>query len=558
MRHTSETDQKRTLRAKLSHPDVGHVGEGNLTFGYGCAATFSFNGFAPEVRPTRPQLAEGLVAEAEDGTKWSLFGCTGHGHSLLIDFVAEHGMQAAKIQKFEVRYSDVSDWFFPQMRIDEELGVNLEWKSMPTKLAAEVSQPDLNFKCESHYDASLVQRGEDRILHQHFEFHFTATQARFTLVEVQSIAHKFSQLLSLLLAHPCSILSIDVSPDGVYGGRLYCSVSKLPTPPAQTTSDPSYVGWRAFFMSKDDVDGFWDGVVKKFFQSKHRDVVWARLAGMQNFEGFWEYRILGYVALLDGYLSMAVKKGSSVGPATKKLKRLEAALTTISPILTPSQRADVVEAVVTVFSSTDSFESKFDKLVATLDQDVIRIINFKAHDFETIKKLRNEVAHALEISYQSSDLTSMLSIMHRLVLLLTYLFFLDVGVGTDIFLHSLDRTRSDLRLRADIDKVHLDRKLRPDTFFLVSPVALDVIKARSRRLVWPCFVVDEQDGISYSLDYSQRLQDAITTKTGGHAYERLGLPSQAVRYVGEAYFEDGARTESVHSVVIINRSLLPT
>ena len=467
-------------------------------------------------------------------------------------------MEAARIQKFEVRYSDVSDWFFPQMKMGERLGVSLEWKSMPAKLAAEVSQPDLNFKCESYYDASLVQRGEDRILHQHFEFHFTATQARFTLVDVRSIAHKFSQLLSLLLAHPCSILSIEVSPDGVYGGRLYYGVSKSPTLAPQTTSDPSYVGWRAFFTSKDDVDGCWDSVVKKFFQSKHRDVVWARMAGMQNFEGFWEYRILGYVALLDGYVSMAVKKGFPVGPATKKLKGLESALKSIKPTLTPLQRNDVVAAVVTVFSSTDSFESKFDKLVAALDKDVIRIINFKDHDFKTIKKLRNEVAHALEISYKSFDLTSMLSIMHRLVLLLTYLFFLDVGVGPDIFLRSLDRTRSELRLRADIDKVHLARKLRPETFFVVSPGALNVIKARPRRLFCPCFVVDEQGGISYSLDYSQRLQNAMTAQTGGHAHERLGLPSQAVRYVSEAHFEDGARTESVHSVVMINRSLVPT
>ena len=558
MRHTSETDWKRTLRATLSHPDVGHVGEGKLTFGYGCAATFSFEGFAPKIPPTPPQLAEGLVAEAEDGTKWSLFGCKGHGHALLIDFVAEHGMQAARIQRFEVRYSDVSDWFFPQMRIHDDLGVKLAWESMPAKLAAEVSQPDLNFTCESHYDAFFVQRGEDRILHQHFEFHFTATQARFTLVDVRSIAHKFSQLLSLLLAYPCSIVSIDVSPDGMYGGRLYYGISKSPTPPAQTTNDPSYVGWRAFFMSKDDVDGRWDGVVKKFFESKHRDVVWARLAGMQNFEGFWEYRIFGYVALLDGYVSMAVKKGASVGPAKKRLKRLETALKTISPILMPLQVAGVVDAVVTVFSSKDSFESKFDEFVATLDKDVIRIINFKARDFEKIKELRNQVAHALEISYQCSDPTSMLSIMHRLVLLLTYLFFLDVGLGTDIFLRSLDRTRSELRLRADIDKVHLDRKLRPDTFFVVSPGALDVIKARSRRLFWPCFVVDEKDGISYSPDYSQRLQEAGNAKPGGHAYEHLGLPSQAVRYLSEAYFEDGARTESVHSVVMINRSMLPT
>ncbi len=75
MRNTNDTDQKRTLRAKLSHPDVGEVGEGKLTFGYCCSATFSFDRFEPEIRPTEAQLADGVVAEAEDGTKWSLFGC---------------------------------------------------------------------------------------------------------------------------------------------------------------------------------------------------------------------------------------------------------------------------------------------------------------------------------------------------------------------------------------------------------------------------------------------------------------------------------------------------
>ncbi len=40
---------------------------------------------------------------------------------MFADFVVQYGIQAAKVQEFEVRYSDVSDWFFPQMRIDEDL-----------------------------------------------------------------------------------------------------------------------------------------------------------------------------------------------------------------------------------------------------------------------------------------------------------------------------------------------------------------------------------------------------------------------------------------------------
>ena len=556
MRNTNEADQKRTLRAKLSHPDVGQVGEGNLTFGYSCTATFSFDGFAPQVRPTASQLAEGLIAEAEDGTKWSLFGCNGFGHSLFIDFVVQGGISAGKVRKFDVRYSDVSDWFFPQMRIDEELGAKIKWTSMPTQLVAEVAQHDLNFRCESHYDATLVQRGEDRVLHQHFEFHFTATQDPFTLVLVRDLARQFSQLLSLLLAHPCSIVSIDVFPDAGYGGRLYYGVSKSPIPSAQATADPSCIDWRAFFANKNDVDRCWDDVVKKFFQSKHRDVVWARLAGMQNFEGFWEYRILGYVTLLDRYVSTEVKKGPSLRPTTRKLKRLEDALAGMTSALTSSQTNEVLDAVATLFSSTESFESKFEGLVASLDKGVVHVINFHPQDFERIKELRDEVAHGDEISYKSSDLTLMLTVMHRLVLLLTYLFFREVGLGS-IFVRTLDRTRNELRLRADVDRVHLDRVLRPSRFFKVSAEQLEVIKARSRRLFSACFVFDVPHELSYSPAYSQRLQDALTSKVGGHSYQRLELPGEAVRDLGEAYFEHGTDVESVHSVVIIDRSLLP-
>ena len=63
--------------------------------------------------------------------------------------------------------------------------------------------------------------------------------------------------------------------------------------------------------------------------------------------------------------------------------------------------------------------------------------------------------------------------------------------------------------------------------------------------------------LSYSLTFSQQLQDAITTKIGRYSYQRLDLPAEAVRDLGEAHFEHGADVESVHSVVIVDTSLPP-
>lgn len=48
----------------------------------------------------------------------------------------------------------------------------------------------------------------------------------------------------------------------------------------------------------------------------------------------------------------------------------------------------------------------------------------------------------------------------------------------------------------------------------------------------------------------------MSTNAGRHPYQQLGLPAEAVRYLGEAYFEAGDHFESAHSVVIIDSSLL--
>jgi hypothetical protein len=62
------------------------------------------------------------------------------------------------------------------MIVHEEPGKRVEWHEMPPTLVAEVSQPGHHFKVESFYVGTIARQGEDRNLHQYFEFRFTATQ----------------------------------------------------------------------------------------------------------------------------------------------------------------------------------------------------------------------------------------------------------------------------------------------------------------------------------------------------------------------------------------------
>jgi len=556
VRQSNDSDHQRTLRVRLSHPDVGDIGQGSITFGYSCLARVDLDGLGREISLSGPQLAEGLLAQAEDGTRLSLFNCERRDRTLFPEFVIDGEVTSPQFLSFEVRYLNVSEWFFQQMPIDGVPGEKLEWCGTPAPLAAEVSLPGHHFKLSSFYVGTLECQGEDRNLHQHFEFRFTATQDRFSLAGIKQHARQFSNLLSILLGHPCSIVSVDVSVDGKRSLQLFYGIFKSPPNQEASQDDRGRVSWRTFLTQKSDVDARWDDVVNRFFRSDYREVIWSRVAGMQNYEGFWEYRVLGYVSLLDSYVSQRFKKGPPMQP-TKRLLRLQTALGAVKPPMDQAQRAEVMGIATRIFLANDTFASRFQQLLNTLDPDVLKIINLSRADFEAIKELRDEVAHGQQPSFKGPDVTPILVITNRIILLLTHLFFVDVGLARDVFLECLARPLNKLRMDSDVDQVHLDRTLKPTSFFQVSVQALQAIQQRSRRLHCSCFVRDRSGAISYSASHSEEIQNASRARLGVRYHELLRLPEEAVTYVGDAYFEDGKQTESLHSAVLIDLARVP-
>lgn len=558
MKHTVESDHHTTLRVKLSHAQEGDIGEGTLTFGYGCLASVALDGFGLMIELNDDLLAEGLLAIAADGGKLSLFNCTRTGHTIYPEYVVEGDVRGSQFDSFEVRYSEVSEWFFQQMHVDSQLGEEIKWHATPAPLVATVATSDRNFRIESFYVANLEQSGEDRTLHQHFEFRFTATKSPFSPVEIKDLVRQFANFLSILLAHQCPIVSVDVSPEGGNYGRMYFGIHKSPPDGSRPEEDRDRVTWRKFLALKSDVDGCWEDVVNAFFRSEYREVIWSRLAGMQNYEGFWEYRVLGYVTLLDSYVSQRFGKGSTpkVLP-TKKFMRLKEALANVQPSLDSMQQVAVMDAASQIFSASGTFASKFQALLDSLDLDVLKIISLTQDDFDFVKELRDEVAHGQQPTFKGPDLTPVFEITNRIILLLTHLFFLDVGLGRDVFLRCLSRPHTELRMISKLNEVHLDRVLFPEKFIQVSSQELLVIQQRPRRLHCPCFERDLAGVVTYSEERSSALDNAVRASGGGKFHEILGLPKDAVSYLGEAYFEDGAQTERIYSAVIVDLTRVP-
>jgi hypothetical protein len=277
---------------------------------------------------------------------------------------------------------------------------------------------------------------------------------------------------------------------------------------------------------------------------------------LQNYEGFWEYRVLGYVTLLDGYVSKHFSKFNppTTPPKKKKLEQLENRLAEMSPPLNPEQQSAVVAAVTGIFSAKNmSFANKFSQLLDSLDKNVVKIINLTDDDFKTIKDLRNDIAHGDELTFKGPDFTPILVITSKITLLLTYLFFLDIGLAPDDFTRCLSRGHNRLRMAANVDNVHLDRVVHPTHFFQVSSSVLASIRQRSTRLIYSCFVRDHSGDIAYS--NSRSVDCEIRAARNGQVsqiHELLDLPKEAVAFYQKAYFEDGTQTEAVDLAIFIN------
>lgn len=560
MRHTLKPDHQTTLNVTVSHAQLGEVGKGQLKFGYGCVASVVLDSFTANRLFDNDQLATNLIATSTDGKKWSLLDCTQSGYTIYPDFVVESDVRESLFNSFEVRYSEVSKWFFEQMRVDGQLGQEIKWCATPSPLIANIKMPNCAFRIESVYVASLEDSGEVTTIHQYFAFRFFTTDRLFTPSEIKDIARQFGNFLSILLAHQCQIVSIDVSSKGSIYRRMYYGIYKLQLDDFHYEETYEKIKWRNFFVLKSDIDNCWEDIVNHFFNSKYCEIIWCRLAGMQNYEGFWEYHILGYITLLEGYLSLrftSLKKPTV--PQTENIKKLAKFLAEVSPPLKENQKEAIIEKSHTIFLKPkhSPFSEKFNQLISFIDLDINKIINLTTDDFIFLKKFRDSIAHGDQIEFTGNDITPIITLANKINLLLTHLLFVDLGLKRDLFLQCLSRPLNKLRRISKIDEQHLDRTLHPEIFIKVSSQEIQKIKNRPRRLLQDCFERDLDGNVTYSDKYSIELDKRLRDRIGGMLYEIIGLPKNSMSFLHKAYFEDGMQTEVVNSPVIIEVANLP-
>ena len=218
----------------------------------------------------------------------------------------------------------------------------------------------------------------------------------------------------------------------------------------------------------------WQDLLQGYFSSKNEQYrnVWARISGMLAYEGFWEYRILAYVSLVDRYVSIYVQNKEKSLSKKQFRKHRRAARNTLENIksectIKEDDQRTLFDAVIDSMcrqinqniqnTSISSFSEKFDLKLANTGQNILEILGFSDDDFNHLKNIRNAVAHGDEPEIRSDgDITYEVTITNKIALLLRYWTFIDIGFSHSDFISYLNNWMYPITQQARINKTALD------------------------------------------------------------------------------------------------------
>lgn len=536
--------KKYEFEVEVSDAKLGSVGSGILNFGPENWAQINFGLLDISNEIPEGKIFRALKAKTETGKTFTLFDCKRIHYSITATYVVE-GDISENIKGIEVRYSDISEWFFQWQRIEGKVGKSIVWENCAEHFSASIKTEFDHLSLISKSETSITRSGEDHILHEHVLFFFEHISGHFSPEDIRTKSQDLSNLLSILIASPLAIISIQVvCENGLKHGAFFPAFKPMERDISGSNSP------HRFFTSKKLVHDRWEIIVNRYFNSDYRKVSWTRLAGMQRYEGFWEYRALGYVTLLDKYVDQHYRESNNnkkIAASIEEEKKLEIdkAVKEIFPLADKNQADSLIQRLddILAYKRKPSFSEKYQFSISKSNQDMMKIINISDSDFKLIKDVRDDIAHGDALELPDDGFGRINSIISKIELLLTYWAFKDFGLTDNDFLHCLNTTHSPLRLRSQPNQMHIDRLIKPENFFSVSKEDLDRFSSIKNIRINACFA----QGISGSIDYSEEYSAAYkkwqadTTKSGATRHADIfGVAQERIKYLTPMYIECGS------------------
>lgn len=526
----------------------GTLGSGTLHFGGGNFPHVNLDTLGQFIRP---EGEPHLKAKTKGGEKFTLTNCTYQEYTIHSDLIV-CGDIASGTSEIIVKYADISDWFMYDQYVKGNPGEHLTWTTPPPQILVDIKNENYSFSLKSEIYSSITKHREERTIHEHVNFVFTRSDGEFSFSEIKSKPLELSSLLSILIAYPISISGIWVIGSNGHPVPLY-----YPTFKKTDRKFEENVFWRNALISRSALDGCWQTIFERYYDSKFRKIHWSRLAGMQQYEGFWEYKVLGYVSLLDGYTSKLTKE-NGIKPINKKPDKVDVLLNALDSIKLPLTQEQLTEVKPLIECALPkrrglSLAEKYNYLIENTDADIVKIINLSDDDFKLIKDVRDIIAHGNAVDLIEYPYEKIHSITQKLALLLTYHAVVDFGIATGDFIKSLHSTINILSYSKGLDLIHLQRIIEPDSFLKVSQSLFDKITSAASFNLYACFTKNSSGVLEYSDKYSRAHKDWLGKKQfGRYSFEDIfGVAKERIINISTAYLECGERTKELYGVFVI-------
>lgn len=549
---TDEIDFSRSYEyhVAVSDDEFGEIGRAKLTFGGEIWPSLSFERPFSVSALTDGLKRSRLIARTDAGESFTLFECElrvlyAHVGLVVVGEVADH------FKTISIRYTNVSEWFLANQYLKGDVGESLSWENKPDPIDVYIKTDEERFTLRTDIFSSYDRSGEDHLINQHIVFHCERKDGVYVVNDVRRKCLELSSVISVLIAHPIDIVSIGLIDDSNDVHYAYFPHFK------RAVRDKKNGFWTSCFIWRPMLDGRWQTIFENYYKSEFRKVAWARLAGMQRYDSFWEYKAFGYVSLLDGIVKKKAKglMAKKRPPGIKRINALKVELERVTSTLTPEQVDDVVAVVSDAFSFDGrDFSWFYGQATTASDQRVMAVINISDADFSFIKKVRDAIAHGDEIDIAQDGLERVSTLVKKIILLLTYWAFIDFGLTADDFLDCMYRSHNSTKLGAAIDQVYLDRILGKAEFYTTSEERFKKIEAIRGVLSLSCFTKDEGGEVDYSEKYTRMLKDWMSLKRGGvmKPLEIFGVEDDRVKCSGTAYIECGEKRLALYHIYVID------
>ncbi|MEN9533300.1 MAG: hypothetical protein RIQ83_2524 [Pseudomonadota bacterium] len=284
----------------------------------------------------------------------------------------------------------------------------------------------------------------------------------------------------------------------------------------------------------------WELAFKNLFEMDFNNSIWSRFRGMLMYEGYWEYNILGVVSLLDSYLQ---EKYGVRNKKSKLIGNLNTELFNLKSLLSSELQAefDKEQSNIRVVMNQPSFKVRYMRMVDELSDGFIKWCGLSEQDFLKIKKVRDYVAHSDvgEINNTRDHFVNF-TIKNRIFILLSYLFFKDLGFNETEYYRLVRGTVNKIANNAFLDDYYLSKAIGDCFEIKVNNLASDEF-SKVRSVSSPVFVL--HDGVwDFEKEASSRIFEIMLeckcesiVEAAGIYYSEKGIEVSSSEYKGTVY-----------------------